>query len=580
VLKELIALNPRQQNYRYQLALLYLGNKQVNEAEGVLRQAVAANPEAPESKLALIDFLATQRSGAQAQSELQGFIDKEPDNYQLRLGLAALHERANQFDKAEAVYREVIERDHTGPQGLTARTRIAVLKIRANQLDEAERLTDEVLKESPRDNDALILRGNIALAQNRPEAAIADLRAALRDQPNSPAILRGLARAHLANGDSALAEESLKSAVEANPKDIDTRMDLARFLTERGESAQAVSLLEKVVLDAPDNVAVREALFRAQAAAKDLGAAARTAEDIKLLRPDQALGYYLAGMIAEAQGKAEAGIHEYEHALALQPDANEPLTAWVRAELALKRPEVAINCLHATIAKYPQDVAVRNVLAEVLISQKNPAGAVAILTDAIARAPQWWQLYRTMAIAQLAAGNRAAAIANYQLGLKAVPGSVELAVDLAALYEQDGRSDEAIRQYEQVLTRNPKSEVLANKLAMLLVTYRKDQASLDRARDLATTFAASTNPAYLDTHGWVQYKRGEFATALPLFEQVADRVPESPLVRYHLAMAQFRNGQLKQARDNLERALGAGKKFAGVEEARATLDEIKKKQSG
>jgi Tfp pilus assembly protein PilF len=115
---------------------------------------------------------------------------------------------------------------------------------------------------------------------------------------------------------------------------------------------------------------------------------------------------------------------------------------------------------------------------------------------------------------------------------------------------------------------------------VLLVTHRRDQASLDRARDLVDGFARSSNPAFLDTHGWVQYKRGDFAAALPVLEQVADKVPESPVVRYHLAMAQLHAGQLGPARDNLERALKAGAKFDGAGEARATLDELKKKRAG
>jgi tetratricopeptide (TPR) repeat protein len=579
-LKDLIKLKPKDQRYRYQLALAYLRNKQVDEAEAVLREAVNSNPKTAETKLALVDFLAAQRSPARGQEELRTFIDREPDNYDLRFGLARLYQSDNQSGRAEAVYREVIDRDHTGPSGLKARNLIATLKIRANKLDEAERLLAEVLKENPRDNDALILRANIALSQNRPEATIADLRTVLRDQPNSVPLLRALAQAHLANGDPALAEESLKSAVELSPRDVDARLELARIMAQRDEGGQALALLEKVVIDAPDNLAAREALFRAQAAAKQLEEARRTADDIKLLRPEQALGYYLAGIVADAQGKPQESIREYEQALGKQPDAAEPLAALVRAQLSLHQVDAATNRLRSFIAKYPQNVVAPNLLAEIMIAQKRPADALQILAGASAREPRWWVLYRTMAIANLSKGNRAAAIESYRRGMTAVPSSTELAVDLAMLYEQGGQSESAIDLYEVFLKLNPKSEVAANNLAVLLVTHRRDQASLDRARDLVDGFARSSNPAFLDTHGWVQYKRGDFAAALPVLEQVADKVPESPVVRYHLAMAQLHAGQLGPARDNLERALKAGAKFDGAGEARATLDELKKKRAG
>jgi tetratricopeptide (TPR) repeat protein len=349
---------------------------------------------------------------------------------------------------------------------------------------------------------------------------------------------------------------------------------------QRDEGAQALALLEKVVLDAPDNVAAREALFRAQAAAQQLDEARRTAEDIKLLRPEQAVGYYLAGAVADAQQRRDDAMREYERALELQPDAAEPLTALVRAEVASQRTESAIRRLNALIAKYPKNVVAKDLLGEVLIAAKRLPEAIKVLGDASAQAPQWWLPYRTIAIAYLHQGNNAAAIENYRRGLKAIPTSIELVTDLATLFERDGQYEQAIQIYEEALKHNPKLVVAANNLALLLVSYRRDQASLDRANDLATQFESSSNPAFLDTHAWVKYKRGEFAAALPILEEAAQKVPQSAVIRYHLAMAQFRTGQLEQARDNLELALKAGASFAGADEARATLDELRKKRSG
>ena len=105
-----------------------------------------------------------------------------------------------------------------GP-GITARDRLAALRNQQHDTAGAEKLLAEVLAKAPRDDDALFLRGNIALAQKDPKTAIADLRSVLRDQPNAIGVMRVLARAHLANGEPALAEETMRRAVEANPAD-------------------------------------------------------------------------------------------------------------------------------------------------------------------------------------------------------------------------------------------------------------------------------------------------------------------------------------------------------------------------
>jgi cellulose synthase operon protein C len=105
----------------------------------------------------------------------------------------------------------------------------------------------------------------------------------------------------------------------------------------------------------------------------------------------------------------------------------------------------------------------------------------------------------------------------------------------------------------------------------LLVTYRNDQASLDRARQLVTEFANSANPNLLDTYGWVLVRRGQYAEALPVLERAAELAPQSPVVRYHLAMAQLNSGQRDRARENLRVALTGTPNFAGVDQAREAL---------
>lgn len=579
-LVQIVKLNPAEQSHRYRLALFYIRGKELDKAEAVLREAVRMQPDASEPKLALTDFLASQRSRELAEKELKAFAAAEPDEGQLRLGLGAFYERGGKSELAEVAYREVIERDPEEAPALAARNRIAVMKIAARKYDEAQALLTEVLDQNPRDNDALVLRANIALAGNEPAAAIADLRAVLRDQPTSTGVLRGLARAHLQNNEPALAQDYLKRAVEANPGDIDARIELGQFLSRQGDHQAAGQLLERVVIDSPQNPQAREALFRAQVLALQWDRARRSAEDIKLLRPDLSVGFYFAGLVEQGQGRFQQSIGEFEQALARQPDATEPLAALVRSELELKKPEAAIQRLRSVADKFPENAVARNLLGEVLLSQKRPAEALGAFDEAIARASEWYVPYRGVALAEFAQGNWDAGINAYERGIAASTensGKAALSIDLAAVYEQRQRPDDAIAVYERLVALEPKSTMAANNLAMLLVTYRKDQASLDRAKDMVARFANTAEPAYLNTQGWVKYKRGEFEAAVPLLAQAVERVPESPIMRYHLAMAQYRIGQHDEARSNLERALKANSQFAGASEARTTLEELKKK---
>ena len=135
-------------------------------------------------------------------------------------------------------------------------------------------------------------------------------------------------------------------------------------------------------------------------------------------------------------------------------------------------------------------------------------------TKVIAAAPEWPLGWRNLALAQLAANDRAGAVATLEKGVPKTNWDFSLVADLAALYERNGEFDKAISTYEQMVAKRRGIEAAENNLAMLLVTYRKDQKSLDRARELTEQFANSPNAALLDTHGWVLYRRGQYAEAL------------------------------------------------------------------
>jgi predicted Zn-dependent protease len=111
---------------------------------------------------------------------------------------------------------------------------------------------------------------------------------------------------------------------------------------------------------------------------------------------------------------------------------------------------------------------------------------------------------------------------------------------------------------------------------MLLVSYKTDKQNLDRAGQLIDKLTNSTEPAMLDTRGWVKFKTGQAREALPLLEQAVDKAPNAPILRYHLAMAQLKSGDKENARKNLEAAVGAGKPFSGIDDARAALEEVKR----
>jgi len=575
-LKEVIALQPDEMSHRYRLARFYLINKNQPAAEQTLREAIKFAPDNVEAKVAFVDLLASQQSVDKAESELKAFAAQEKDGHKLQMALARFYETHAKSDKAEDVYRAVIKEADTAPDGLQARTRLAALLVQRNDIAKAEQLIAQVLKENPRDNDALILRGNLALGKGDAATAIADLRAVLRDQPNAVPVMRALARAHLQNNELAIAEETLRAAAQANPTDRPVRVELAQLLAQSGRLEQARPLQQQLVSEMPSDMDALQSLFRTQLALRDFTAARTTATSIEATRPDLPLGAYFVGTVDETERKYDAAAQAYDRALAIAPGSAEPLTARVRIDLARKEPVQALARLDKTIADQPDNVIARNLKGELLMARGETAPAIAVFEDAIAKTPGWWMPYRGLALAHLAAKQPEGAVQALERGLKNTNGAEALSTDLASMYERLGRADDAIRVYENMVKRDPRSIGAANNLAMLLVSYRTDAASLERAQQLSEGLSSRSEPAVLNTRGWVKFKRGDYQAALGLLAQAVDKSPDSPVMRYHLGMAQLRTGDHHAARENLEAAIKAGNGFMGVKEAQAALDEIKR----
>ena len=580
-MRKIIALEPGDLAPRMALASHFEQAHELDQAQRALEEAVRDLPQKNAAKLALVDFITAERSRQQGEKTLRDFLAREPGNEDLRLGLGMLLQRSGAMQEALETYRDIVDREGLGSRGLAARNRIAAIEIAQGRDDEAKKLIAEVLQWSAHDDDALIMRANIELAHDDPADAIVDLRTVLHDQPKSVVLLRTLARAYLAKNEPALAEEALRSAMDAAPRDVELNVELAQFLVQTDRALEAVTLLEETARNTPDDPKVREALVHAYIAERDLGAARAAAEELKRLRPDYAEGYYLAGLVAHDDNRLDDSEKNLVRALELQPASLDILTSLTQFSLERGRGAAAIVRLQQLADHDPRNVQLLDLLGGTYLELKDLLHATEFLSKAIAVDPRSWVAYRDLAQARLVSGDVNGAIESYQAAGKVAPTQPRVVTELAAIYEKQGRIDDAIACYDTLIKRDPAAQHLAaNNLAMLLVTYKSDRASLDRARALTADFATSDNASYLDTMGWVRFKRREYRDAVIALERAADRSPDSKVIRYHLGMTQLRLGERENARTNLESALSGSGNFRGSEEARSALANLKAPRSG
>ena len=99
-----------------------------------------------------------------------------------------------------------------------------------------------------------------------------------------------------------------------------------------------------------------------------------------------------------------------------------------------------------------------------------------------------------------------------------------------------------------------------------------ESGRLDDALKLATVAQEELKrPEAEDTLGWVYYRKGLAQHAIAAFERAVAKAPDNPVYQYHLGLAQMKDGNTRQGRAALKRALALKSDFNGADDARKAL---------
>lgn len=575
-LNEIIRIEPKVITHRKRLAEFLINSQQLDKAEVVLRDAMKALPDNTQAKLLLIDFLARLRTPELAIAELLPLSEAASANQELRLKLAELQLFLKQRDKAETTLKVIIAADQQDRPAVTATLQLARLYLATQRVDLAKSTVNALLEKFPEEEGGLALRGEIALAENRITDAIADFRAVLAQKPADIAVLKLLSAAHLVNKDNVLAKENLEKIVALSPTDETARLDLVSLLFQAGDTTKATQQLNELFKLNPNSKNGLQALFKLQAGQQQWDQALHVAKQVEKFYPEEALGYYLAGLAYQGAGKLEQSSLELEQAMKKQPQMIEPLTQLVKNYLAAKQPDKARDKLLDAVKGQANNYFAYNLLGEVYSRGNKTNEALNAYQQALNIKPTWSVPYRNIAILHILQKHEREAMEILKKGIANAPEPTELVADLAALYHQQGDHQKVIDLYEEQHNKFPGSLTVLNNLVSYLIDYGNGIESLNHAAELAKPLQQTTDVYYQDTLGWLAYKQGNFEKAQQWLTKVIETNPASAISQYHLGMVYLKQGDKLQAQNHLQKAIDSKEDFANATEAKQLLESLKK----
>lgn len=554
-LQQMVALFPDNTAIRDALIVWFVQTGNTDGAEDFLRAQVAFAPSTEQATLNVVQFLRLAKGPDAARQELQALIAKGGDVAVYRSLLASIDYDAGQTDAAIATMEEIV----AGAAGAVRENQFKVALARmqegvGNHVAARTRV-EEVLAADPTFVPALKMRAAWLIDADRPGEAIAELRRALDQDPRDPEILTLMADAHLRDGSRELAGERLAVAVELSGQRPAEALRYARFLVEDDRLTTAETVLIDALRRAPADVSVLAALGDVYVRLPDLPRARQVADRLDTLgEPARQLAGRLRVALLVQQRKIDEGVALLQQMAAEGGDLDAP-AAITRTYLQAGQPDSAARYLEDQLAKAPQDAGLRLLRAQVHLIAAEPQQAEPILRDLIAADPANDRAVRLLHGLLADSGRKDEAAALLQAGLAARPEAPDLLLLRAIDLERAGDIEGAIAVFETLYARDSDNPVVANNLASLIANLRDDPASLDRAYAISRRLRPIANPAFQDTLGWLEYRRGNHEDAVALLEPAAAGLPEDATVQLHLGLAYAALNRIEPARTTLARAL-------------------------
>ncbi|MFN3936606.1 MAG: tetratricopeptide repeat protein [Gemmobacter sp.] len=558
-LKRMFELFPENERVQGSLINYYVSQGDLAEAEALLRGLAGPATENPERHAAVVQFLNQTQGVDAARQELERLAaaaEGHPNADQYRAMIAAIEfERGNRGD-AIALLETILQ--GAQPSDETRRIKVALARMLAatdNRVGARARV-EEILAEDSSNVEALKLRAAWAIDEDRPGAAIIDLRAALDQAPRDPQIMTLMAAAHERDGARELAGERLALAVEVSGSGAEESLRYAQYLLRENRAATAITVLTDARRLSPSDPRLAVALAEIYLNQRDL---VRAREMATQLRQMGAEGAESAERIEAAallvDGQTEAGEAQLRRLVEDGRADASVVAAVIQTQLAAGRAAEARIYLDDLITKSPEDRSLRLISASLYAASANPGAAEQELRNLLQRDPADERATQMLYGLLLASNRRDEARAALQAGLQANQGTGALAFLWAGELERDGDIDGAIGVYEKLYENDRGNAIVANNLASLITTHRTGPEDLERAYAIARRLRGVEVPAFQDTYGWIEYRRGNIAEALLHLEPAARGLPTNALVQYHLAMAYAAADRPEEAKAQFERAL-------------------------
>lgn len=596
-------------------AMLKAGRGELERASELLGSYLERSPgHLYASKLAAEVFLRQQRAKAairvlerarqangQADGELLGLLARgymdvgwyslatetlmdaaalEPDNagIKTRLGLARLALGATEEARADLATAAEMQWTSLQPKYVWGLT-----QLQAGNLEEALRLAEELVRRDPGNPIPHNLAGSVLYGMGRLDEARAHFERALSLDEDYIQAQFNLVKLDVQEGRLREADRRLEAILQRDGDNSMARYESAKIDVQRNDRMSAIRKLEQLQTMDPGHVRGQLLLAALYLDTKRWDDATALAESLARDHPNSYDALEMLGNVYQATGRREAATKTYDRLAAMVTGLPEREMAVARQQVKVGDLAGARRTIHRVMKERPNALAPHAIMASIELLEGDVEGARKRAAALQARHPDAPIGYVLAGNTHMATGDFAAAARAFDAALDRAPGDTglveqrfraeERAFDLATAIRnleawrgdsdapelerlladallRAGRYGEARSIYEGLLAQGGNDHRLLNNLAWLY--HREGDPRAAELAERAYELAPAAVPV-LDTLGWILVDdKGDLERGLRLLREAAARDATAPSIRYHLAVALYRQGRDEDALAELE----------------------------
>ncbi len=398
----------------------------------------------------------------------------------------------------------------------------------------------------PRRHGAAGAHGESAAAAAGEDSGVADLTTLLLEESDPPevfAALNGvidtagasserltlLGELALEAYDANSAERYAMRAVRESPKNLEANRVLVRAYVVLDEPSKAIATARGLMRQDP-----RRGMFELAEVYQELGRVEDAHQELERLRAADAPRVEVErrlAVLAYDSGDMQEAQQRFAD-LAESGEADDSTLMYL-SDIAARQGDVAAALAgYGKLADSPLALEAREKAAGLLLGSHHATDALALLREYARQHPEE-SVDLTVAEAQLLGdhGRADAALRLLGAGLQTHPQHPALEYERAIILEEAGQVSESVQALQRLLTVRPNDPTLLNALGYTLADHNME---LPQAESLIRRALEQMpdNPAVLDSLGWVRFRRGDAAGAVPPLERAYEISHDSQIAAH------------------------------------------------